>query len=172
MSGTSAGSFNLTGAGVAAVLLSGSSAAQITVTGTATGTVSGGLEPRYGRPIEDISAGDWLPSAGSDLFAMLDETPASDTDYVYVTSASTFEVKLTMLADPTSSTGHKVSFRVPDGFTPHGNLRVTLRQGATEIAEIHDGTVAADTVYSHTLSGAEADAITDYTDLRVRGVSS
>lgn len=132
----------------------------------------GVLEPYFGRPIEDISAGAWLPSTiplGVDLYATIDEEVASDTDYNYTTSASTFEVKLTALADPVRSTGHTIYFRVPAGFSPVGTLKVSLREGAgTEIAVAHNGTVTADTTYNYALSGAEADSITDYTDLRLR----
>lgn len=129
----------------------------------------GALETTFGRPIEDISAGAWLPSTGIDLYATIDEEVASDTDYNYTTSTSTFEVKLTALADPAKSTGHTIYFRVPAGFSPAGTLKVSLREGAsTEIAVAHNGTVAADTTYNYSLSGAEADSITDYTDLRLR----
>jgi len=33
-------------------------------------------------PVSDVAAGSWLPSSGSDLYAMVDETAYSDTDYI------------------------------------------------------------------------------------------
>lgn len=35
------------------------------------------------RPGADVLTTGWLASTGSDLFAMLDETSADDTDYIY-----------------------------------------------------------------------------------------
>ncbi len=130
------------------------------------------LSVRYARPIADVSAGAWTPSSGSDLYAMLDEETASDADYVLTGSASAFEVKLAPL-DPSAATAHTLRWRVPDGFSPVGSLTITLREGAsTEIAVVYSGTVTADTDYSYTLTAGEVAAISDYTDLRVRVVSS
>jgi hypothetical protein len=125
------------------------------------------LAERYARPDADVSDGDWLPSTPGDLYAMLDEETASDTDYIYTETASTCVIRLSDVADPGTSTGHVIRFKVPSGFTPQGSLRVVLKQGATEIAEAHNGTVTAGTLYEYTLTGTQADAITDYTDLTV-----
>jgi hypothetical protein len=130
------------------------------------------LYSRYARPIADISSGAWSPSAGADLYAMLDEESASDADYVLTSSASTFEVRMAPL-DPSAATNHTLRWRVPAGFTPVGSLTITLRQGAsTQIATIYSGAVTADTDYSYTLTSGEVAAISDYTDLRVRVTSS
>jgi hypothetical protein len=66
-------------------------------------------------PISDISAGNWTPSTGLDLYAMLDETPAADADYIQsglVPTADVCEVELTSLTDPVSSTGHTIRYRL------------------------------------------------------------
>ena len=34
------------------------------------------------RPTSDVAAGSWTASSGSDLWAMVDESAASDTDYI------------------------------------------------------------------------------------------
>lgn len=63
-------------------------------------------------PIADISAGSWTPSTGTDLYAMIDETVATDTDYDQSgvsPSNDTMEVQLTSLSTP--STGD-VTFTV------------------------------------------------------------
>jgi len=41
-----------------------------------------GSAGQYGRPSADVSAGNWTPSSGSDLYAMVDETTADDADYI------------------------------------------------------------------------------------------
>ena len=37
---------------------------------------------QHARPTSDVSAGTWTPSTGTDLYAMLDENPADDDDYI------------------------------------------------------------------------------------------
>lgn len=63
-------------------------------------------------PISDVSAGSWTASTGTDLYATIDETVASDTDYDQSgvsPSNDTMEVQLTSLSTP--STGD-VTFTV------------------------------------------------------------
>jgi len=70
---------------------------------------------QFARPASDIAAGTWTPTTGTDLYAMLDETPASDTDYIQsglIPTADVCEVRLTSLTDPASSTGHVVRYRL------------------------------------------------------------
>jgi len=119
---------------------------------------------QYARPISDVSAGGWTASTGSDLFAMLDETSANDSDYITSTTASTCEVALGSLSDPALSTGHIVRYRIS---ATGGGIIVRLRQGTTTIATwTHDPAPASLTTYSQTLSSGEADSITDYANLR------
>lgn len=120
----------------------------------------------------DISAGSWTPSTGSDLYAMLDETiPPNDTDYISVPSgSSTAEVKLTTGSDPSSSIGHTIRYRAKNNGS--GSLTVYLYQGATLIATHNPTLTDYYQTYIWTISGAEADSITDYTDLRLRFTSS
>ena len=42
----------------------------------------------FARPDGHVSAGTWTPSSGGDLFAMIDESVADDSDY----SASELEI--------------------------------------------------------------------------------
>jgi len=118
------------------------------------------------RPASDVSAGAWLPSTGGSLFGTIDESSASDADYDYTESESAFEVALSTGTDPSLSTGHIVRYRAAgDGAL---DLVVTLKQGTTQIAQWTETAASASfTDYSHTLSGGEADAITDYTALRL-----
>jgi len=50
------------------------------------------------RPAADVTAGTWAPSAGSDLFAMLDESPADDADFIYSSTGATTDVAVVDLA--------------------------------------------------------------------------
>ncbi len=130
---------------------------------------------QFGRPDSDIdNEGGWSPSSGSDLYAMLDESSASDSDYVdapaFATSDS-FTVSLTDVTDPSSSTGHVIRYRYrKDRTSASGyDLDVELLQGATVIASwshVGLGTSWSDAV--QTLSAGEADSITDYSDLRLK----
>lgn len=120
------------------------------------------------RPDGDISSGAWLPSTGSDLYAMLDETTADDGDYIYTTSTSTAEVSLTNAGDPAVSTGHIIRYRAKGT----GTLTVKLMQGTTTIATHVPTLTTSYQTFSFTLSGAEADSITDYNNLRLQFVSS
>jgi hypothetical protein len=132
-----------------------------------------------GLPVSDISnAGAWTRSdtgATTNLYTVLDDAiePGS-SDYVQSPadpSSAVFEVKVTNLTDPTSSTGHYVHFvygkDVSGGTTV--NLKVDLVQATTVIATQQLNNIAVYPVEgSIVLSGAEADAITDYTNLRLR----
>lgn len=120
-------------------------------------------------PTSDVVQGLWLPSAAgspTELYAMLDETVASDTDYIYTGDATTARVALQSLSDPVSSTGHIVHYRCRV-FT--GTLYVRLKQNTTTIATWSHTTADAGslTTFSQTLSAGEANSITDYSALRI-----
>lgn len=130
-------------------------------------TAAGGT-PQILVPTVDITDGDWEASnGGSDLAAMLDETTFNDADYIYTRVLGVCEIRLQPAADPASSSGHIVRYRARgNGST---DLIVRLKQGSTTIASWTETNVpASETDYQHTLSGAEADAITDYSDLRLQ----
>lgn len=121
---------------------------------------------QYARPTSDVSTGTWTASSGSDLFAMLDETTASDADYIVTTGASTCEVALAGLNDPAVSTGHIVRYRIS---STTGGITVRLRQGTTTIASwTHNPAPTSLTTYSQTLSAGEADSITNYGALKLQ----
>ena len=121
---------------------------------------------QYARPVSDVSAGGWTASTGSDLFAMLDETSANDSDYITTTNASTCEVALGSLSDPALSTGHIVRYRIS---ATGGGIIVRLREGSTTIASwTHNPAPASPTTYAQTLSGGEADSITNYAALKLQ----
>jgi len=119
-------------------------------------------------PSADVVDGAWTPSTGADLYAVLDENPASDADYIQTNSAAdSCTVALASVTDPTSSAGHKVSYRLQGDGT--SGVLVELLQGATVIASwTHDPAPSGVTQFDQTLSGPEADSISDYTALRAR----
>jgi hypothetical protein len=140
---------------------------------------------QFGRPSTDTTNdGAWTDQGGgsSSIFATIDETSESDADYIRTAVAPTSDVyvtKLTNLEDPVSSSGHIIRWRrgkdASGGATV--NETVQLRQGYTN--EGSPGTLIATgasaaatpdsfTTTTYTLSGAEADAITDYTSLYLR----
>jgi hypothetical protein len=117
------------------------------------------LPYQHAYPVSDVSAGDWQPSSGSDLFAMLDEgyTPNA-ADYIFTNTLSTARVSLGLLNDPGTDSGITFNYQARgDGST---DLVVRLKQGATTIATWTEANAAAtDTLYAHSLTTGEAAAI-------------
>jgi hypothetical protein len=127
---------------------------------------------QFGRPSSDITT-DWTTTP---LWSKLDEVSPDDGDFITGTgTAKTFEVALSSVTDPQSSTGHVVRIRAKATGSGAAERLNTwgLYQGVTAIAT-QNASITRDSFneYSITLSGAQADAITDYTDLRIRGLTS
>ena len=124
-------------------------------------------------PTSDISAGAWTTEVGgtSNLYASVDETSANDADYIQseaAPAASAVQVKFASMTDPAVSYGHYITYRIQKTGTGQINMVVRLKQNTTTIASwSHTNVDSAVTEYTQTLSSAEADSITDYTDLRV-----
>ena len=117
------------------------------------------------RPIADLSNTGWTPSTGTDLYAMIGETVRDDATYISATAiGSICEVNITSLTDPAVSTGHMPTLilAAPGG----GGITVRLRQGTTTIATWNYSPGASPAAYTPTLTGGEADSITNYTALR------
>lgn len=144
--------------------------------------------PQFARPSADTLRDNWEEDDGTvvNIFDQIDEAVADDADYIRTVLTPTSDVyvtKLTTLEDPLSSTGHIVRFRYRKNadLGDQIDLVVQLRQGY--INEGSPGTLIASTSLtnipgtawtagSFTLSGAEADSITDYTDLYLRFVGN
>jgi hypothetical protein len=125
------------------------------------------LSARYARPIETISNSGWLASEGSDLPAMINEETPNDTTYIYSnTYAAVYEGKLQPVEDPNTSNAQVIKYKTR---SLYGNTLIAkLKQGGTVIAtRTHTNVPTEWTQYSMILTEAEADSITDYTDLRV-----
>jgi len=143
---------------------------------------------QFGRPSADTYNSDgWTDQAGGSttIYTTIDETVASDTDYIKSASAPSndpYVTKLSTLEDPVSSSGHTVRFRYCKSAAGGATigLVVQLRQGYVD--EGTPGTLIATTTVADigetwtngtiSLSAGEADAITDYTDLYLRFVAN
>jgi hypothetical protein len=123
----------------------------------------------YARPTSDITT-QWTPSTGTDHFALIDETVASDADYIFATAGGqTDEVKLAAMTAPKSGTSVDVQYRV-QGVSGGGKVTLSLVCGTTVIAT--DAIRQADGDYTLTVAPATWAAVTDWSDMRLRFVSS
>lgn len=128
---------------------------------------------QFARPnSDDDNSGSWSASSGSSLYAMLDETSASDSDYITVTdygSGSACTLGLSSVADPSNHGSTSVFFRAwTDSYYSSVTVNVNLRQGSSSIKS-QNFTPGSSYSPAHemTLSTSEAADITDYTDLNV-----
>lgn len=127
---------------------------------------------QFARPSADTATGGWTTQAGSatNLYAVLDESAADDVDYARLGSPNgeILKIALSSVADPQSATGHIVRYRIGKAGTGTVSMTVALMNGATEIASwSHSDVDEAFTTYEQTLDAAEANAITDYSDLEL-----
>ncbi len=124
---------------------------------------SSGATVQILRPSADLSAGAWLPSTGSDLYAMLDEAVADDADYIYVASASTCDVDFQPGSAPTAGDQNA---RVRAKATG-GTLTIYVMEGASVRGTLAPSLTASWQTFTIPLSG-----VVDYTALFLRLVSS
>ena len=144
--------------------------------------------PQFARPSTDTTRDNWLTAADgtTNIFNEIDESVASDADYIKTQLTPTNDVyvtKLTTVSDPVSSANHIVRYRYrkESAGGEQIDLTVQLRQGYTNEGAL--GTLIAAATHTNigggswtagtfTLSGAEADAITNYADLYLRFVGN
>ena len=135
---------------------------------------------QFVRPISDLdNTGAWTTTP---LWSKIDDSVGSgDADFVTSdgnpTSSETFTVDGSTVTDPASSIDHILRVRASEetGGANH-DIIVELRQGyvseaslGTLIATLTASAIAnTATTYTLTLSGAQADSITDYSDLQFR----
>ncbi len=125
---------------------------------------------QFARPTSDVSLGGWSGPAWS----AIDEVTASDADFTsspVAPSNATLEVALGAVEDPQVSTGHYVRYRFQKDAANGAQINVTvaLMQGAVQIASwVHTNIANGFTTVTQTLTGPQADAITDYANLRLR----
>ena len=142
---------------------------------------------QFGRPSTDTVNESYTDQAAgsTNIFQAIDEVSASEADYIQSAITPTNDVyatKLTSVTDPLVSTGHIVRYRYSKDAAGGAqiDLTVQLRQGY--VSEVTQGTLIASAAHTNisdtwtagtfTLSGAEADAITNYADLFLRFVGN
>lgn len=125
------------------------------------------------RPDSDISHSAYW---GLYSYTLIDEVVPDDVDVIGCggNGSGTLECGLSDVSDPVSSSGHVVRFRAwQQNNANQRTLAVYLVQGSTVKATYAAFDLLKDipTTYELTLSAAEADSISDYTDLRLRFTS-
>lgn len=134
---------------------------------------------QFARPDNDDAIGSWTDEAAgtTDIYTGIDEVTAEDTELIESEadpSLSACVIGLSTVTDPEGNVNHIVRYRYQKRMTGGGSpgvidVTVELREGATvRASQTHIGIAEAVTAGTFTLSGAEADAITDYSDLNVR----
>jgi hypothetical protein len=123
------------------------------------------------RPANDVNNQGWTPVPA---YAQVDEAVVDDSDKVSSPQApinSILEVGFSAGSDPVSSSNHVVQYRIQKD-QPGGaqvNVTVALMQGGTTIATwTHNDLANGWQTFTQTLSGAQADAITNYAALSLR----
>lgn len=120
-----------------------------------------GPPPQYSRPDVDVSDGTWVPSTGTDNFAVIDETTFSDADYVSTDSNSTMRVGMSSLSTPDAGTQ---TFKIRAGGSIAKKLIARLIEGASTVR----GTITVDPLTSAIAAySVSPSAIVDYSDLDV-----
>lgn len=125
---------------------------------------------QFRRPTADVS-GNWHgeDARTTGLYTSIDDDPFNDTTYIESpdspTSTDVAEFSLPA-TDPETGVGHVLRYRY--GGEGSATLVVELRQGSTVIASWAHVNPAAPALAEQTLSVEQADAITDYADLRIR----
>lgn len=130
---------------------------------------------QFARPTSDISVGLW---SSTPLFDKIDESVASDVDLIVSATnpaSDTCECLLNAATDPTSSVNHVLSYRYKKSANAGRQIDLVVRliQGATIIASFTHTNIGSTIVQAdQTLTGTQADSITNYGDLRVRFVAN
>lgn len=131
---------------------------------------------QFGRPDGDISVGLWspYPSSPTTLFDKIDEvTPNGDTDYIYSSNdEDECEASIGSVNDPGVGTGHKIRCyaQCPLGSGQPEAMWIALVENGTIRGQSFDITVDRNSyvMIEYTLSEAEANAIGNYANLRLR----
>ena len=130
---------------------------------------------QYARPDSDVSDGNWLNSAGNNtnLYSYVDESSVNDSDYIYAVdqwgSTEICILGLGDVTDPSSAADHKITVRALETVGFGGvDLNVILQQGTTTIRSHTFNPSTGFANYTTTLTSSQANAITDYSDLRLK----
>lgn len=131
---------------------------------------------QFGRPASDISVGSWspFPASPTTLYDKInEETPNGDTDYIYSSNdEDECEIALSAVVDPGVGTGHIIRCyaKCPLGSGAKEQMWVALVEngairGQSPVVDVDRNSYA---LIEYTLSEAEANAIGNYANLRLR----
>lgn len=139
---------------------------------------------QFGRPSTDTVNESWIEDGTGDdaiLWNDIDEAVADDADYIrsaLVPTTDAYVTKFTALTDPLQSTGHIVRYRYGKDVAAGAQIDIVVQLRQGYVSEASQGTLIASATHTNvavfpvagtfTLSGAEADAITNYGDLFLR----
>ena len=117
---------------------------------------------QFARPASDVSVNGWTTEP---LFEQIYEEAASDTEYIERNAVALCEVALGSLTDPASSADHVVRYRLGRSRVDRTlTIVVSLIENATARASwTHVDPALSFNLFEQTLTGGEADSITDYT---------
>jgi len=125
------------------------------------------------RLIADVSVGNWTKQdlGATNLYTVVDETIADDTDYIRVTNPNNdvYIGQWGPIGDPATGTGHIYRYELVKIGADVVDMTVSLYEGTTEIASwTHYGVTTMPTAYAQTLTSTQANSISDYSALRLR----
>lgn len=125
------------------------------------------------RPASTVDAGTWtyaVTSLHADTDEGIDNADDDDTYAQTDIAADDLELALSTGIDPTSALAHVLQWRARRAgvYFLSADLSIALYEGAVLIATSTSSHGDDYTSHTYTLSAAEANAITDYTNLRVR----
>lgn len=124
---------------------------------------------QFARPSSDVLTTGWTPTPGGTLFSTVDEAVTDDADFINTGATVTVKFGLSSITDPVSSTGHII--RVRARTTSGGTITAALTSsggGTTYYPATSIGVLAGSfTDYALTLSGPQADSITNYATMEL-----
>lgn len=142
--------------------------------------------PQFGLPSSDKTIGNYQDNAGgtTNIYQAIDEgsNNANDTDYIRSPQSPANQVyvtKLSNMVNPSNNANHVMRWRAgkdvgsgSESLNLDTELRLNYNNESSLGTLIYGNNLTAITdawtTYTHTLTGGEADAITDYTALYMR----
>ena len=104
------------------------------------------------RPSSDVSAGGWKPSAGANLYGMINEV-VPDIAYISTSTLTTCEITLNATTAPGNILSYKATSSMGNGIT------VALLSGGAQVATWSHALTTTDDLYTHTLTAAQSAAM-------------
>lgn len=135
------------------------------------------VTPQFARPDADTTVGVWTNEAAAttNLFASINEVTANDTTFVQsdtsATSGEIYQTTLSNVTDPLTSSNHILRWRYAKSSSAGRTIAITLYllQGASLIISRTFTNIGSTYVQdNYILTAAEANSITDYSDLNIR----